>query len=287
MPVPIAPGAPEECDGTDNDCDGQIDEDHDGDHDGASWCAGDCDDTDASSYIGAPELCDGIDNDCDDDVDEGYDMDADGWRVCDGDCDDEDERVYPGAEEQMEGMDLNCDGAPLRIDRPVAGCYLGAGAAGWPALLIWLVLLLGSVNGCRGQQRAQPPESTPTGFPTLEVLPRGEVCQVRWVEPTGSDTRNGRAVDATVEVLSAPGTEIVAVWARAHLSEQGATYEGQIQGLDDAGRWAASFSVPVDGEYSLCAYCMQGDGEVGSGCLCGWIIDNVKPDPPANLRRVW
>jgi len=99
--------AVESCNGSDDDCDGLIDEagatgesawylDADGDGYGRSnWSevacdqptgfvanSGDCDDLDASSYPGATEVCDGADNNCDLSVDEGvtnsYYVDGDG-----------------------------------------------------------------------------------------------------------------------------------------------------------------------------------------------------------------
>ena len=89
----VYPGAPEICDGLDNNCNNETDEtgditfyaDTDGDTFGdpnntitactqpAGYVSNDedCDDSDENTYPGAPELCDGIDNNCNDQTDEG------------------------------------------------------------------------------------------------------------------------------------------------------------------------------------------------------------------------
>ncbi len=159
---------PEECDGRDNDCDGDVDEDWAlgcllmfADNDGDGWGSGeavcrcgsgsgwvfngiDCNDGSAAVHPGADERCDGADNDCDGKVDEGCDQDGDGYcgnwpAVTAGspcfmgplDCNDFDAQVNPALEEVCNAVDDDCDG---QVDE---GCDQdGDGYCGKPALAV-------------------------------------------------------------------------------------------------------------------------------------------------------
>jgi len=130
------PGADEYCNGEDDDCDGDVDEDdavdaltwyvdQDGDGFGSNAVVEpdcdpplgfvdndlDCDDGDAAVNPDAEEICNGIDDDCDELTDELVDGDGDAFAICDGDCDDEDPDVNPDAEEICDGIDNDCDPA--------------------------------------------------------------------------------------------------------------------------------------------------------------------------------
>ncbi len=131
----IHPEADEVCNGADDDCDDQVDED--GGLDGELWYVdededgygptgtgeplcdppsgsvsegGDCDDDDPGRNPGETEVWyDGVDSDCDDADD--FDADQDGYDVS-LDCDDEDAAMSPGVDEICgDGLDNDCDGS--------------------------------------------------------------------------------------------------------------------------------------------------------------------------------
>ena len=127
--VDVKPGALESANGTDDDCDGIVDEgtvwyDDDGDGycDDDVYCSdgtlpGDCSDSAdlsaGTAFVnpGVNEILDnGIDDDCDGVVDLGTtDGDGDGYSVDGGDCDDGDPMAYPGAPEHADFIDNNCN----------------------------------------------------------------------------------------------------------------------------------------------------------------------------------
>ena len=116
----IYPGAPQICDGKNNDCDDPNypaltgTNEVDGDFDGLSGCAGDCDNSNPQIRPGASQICDGFNNDCNapnwpalEGTNE-FDGDGDSFTPCSGDCDDTDPQVSPDAIEICNGIDDDC-----------------------------------------------------------------------------------------------------------------------------------------------------------------------------------
>ena len=143
------PSADEQCNGLDDDCDGEVDEGAgDADGDGLTDCVDpdddndgspdtvDCEPVDPDVHPGQTELCNEKDDDCDGNVDEQgaegcttfyLDMDGDGYGVADSsgclcgptfpytsifstDCDDDNITVSPGSMEECNQKDDDCDG---------------------------------------------------------------------------------------------------------------------------------------------------------------------------------
>jgi large repetitive protein len=140
------PDAAELCNGTDDDCNGDIDEDatdaaewmidYDGDgHGSAAYtqeaCSqpegyvgsqDDCDDTDPSAYPDAAEVCNGIDDDCDGDIDDGdssvdYSTGATFYVDGDGDGAGSSEAVFCEAPEGYAAEGGDCDDGDASLSR--------------------------------------------------------------------------------------------------------------------------------------------------------------------------
>jgi Putative metal-binding motif len=142
----VFPGAPERCNGRDDNCNGEIDEglallprypDKDGDGFGSARgqaimdCqasagyadnSNDCADDDAARHPGALEVCDAIDNDCNGKVDDGA-LEICGVGLCSRFAESCTATCVPGApfEELCNGLDDDCDGETDEADACPSG----------------------------------------------------------------------------------------------------------------------------------------------------------------------
>ena len=122
---PLEGLSPEICDGKDNDCNGQVDEEL-----GEVFCGlGECAHAEPACVGGvtvecdpfeglSPEACDGLDNDCDDEVDEELGESTCGLGICEhseANCIDgvpnECDPLLGELDEVCDGVDNNCDGS--------------------------------------------------------------------------------------------------------------------------------------------------------------------------------
>jgi MYXO-CTERM domain-containing protein len=125
----VHPFAPEECDGLDNDCNGDVPpEELDEDGDGFSPCEGDCEPQDPGIHPAAAEDCgDGTDNDCDGDVDEQDDECGDPGDDDAADDDDDDDTGYD--DDNPTGFRCECRQAPAGTAWPAVIPLAALGAA--------------------------------------------------------------------------------------------------------------------------------------------------------------
>jgi predicted outer membrane repeat protein len=113
--IAINPGAAEQCNGLDDDCDEVVDDGFDKDGDSFfAPCGDDCDDGNALVNPDGFEICNGLDDDCTQGADDGLSEDGDGdgaFTGCAGtDCDDNDPDVGPDeVEVPLNGVDDNCN----------------------------------------------------------------------------------------------------------------------------------------------------------------------------------
>jgi subtilisin family serine protease len=110
------PGAPQLCDGVNNDCDDPswpFPPAAEADTDGDSYpLCNDCDDDRSTVHPGAAQVCDGINNDCDDPSwpavpPSEVDADGDTAPAC-TDCNDASAAVHPGAAQVCDGVNNDC-----------------------------------------------------------------------------------------------------------------------------------------------------------------------------------
>jgi hypothetical protein len=109
----VHPGAPESCNGRDDDCNGSLAAfEQDGDGDGYGACE-ECDDTQPTKFPGNPEVCDNLDNDCSGTVDAYATSCGVGACARTGVCTGGANSCVPGTPvaEACDGLDNDCNGS--------------------------------------------------------------------------------------------------------------------------------------------------------------------------------
>ncbi|HEY3175328.1 MAG TPA: FG-GAP-like repeat-containing protein [Candidatus Polarisedimenticolia bacterium] len=167
----VYPGAPQVCDGVNNDCSAPGwpslagTNEVDGDGDLRTTCEGDCDDVHASVFPGAAQVCDGLNNDC---SAPGWpslagtneaDADADTFSVCGGDCSDSDPTAWGTP---AEAGDLILEHDPMTATTMLT--WSPPGAAGGTATLYDVIRSLDPAGFLNGGTCSESDDGTDTLF---------------------------------------------------------------------------------------------------------------------------